>query len=507
MIQKKHQEAVFVHVILPVAIEKPYTYSVPEGLQDQLEFGRRVEVQFGRSKRYAAIITEIVTETPKYQTKSIIDVIDDKPVVTQKQYAFWQWLAGYYCCTIGEVMHAALPSGLKLSSETVIYILPDQPDQGEQLGDNAFLILEALQNRNEMTLAEVKQLTRASSILPIIHQLFRSGHIGVQEHLNEKYRPKVNTYISLTEGFLEDEESVHLALDLTTNAPKQTQALLAYLQLSRQHPLVLKSELVTKADVTSAVINALVKKEIFEVQRYAVNRIPLQISDELENVQLTDVQNTALDEILQSWQTKRAVLLHGATGSGKTWIYKKILQDGLVNGEQMLYMLPEIALTVQVVQRLQESFGNQIVVAHSGLNDNERVDLWKRVQEGAPLILGVRSSIFLPYQNLKTIIIDEEHDASYKQSDPAPRYQGRDAAIYLATLFDARVLLGSATPSVESYFNATMDKYGLVKLSERYQDVRFPELHFVDLKKHRLSKDAQFSQQLIDGIAETLARE
>ncbi|MDX1477780.1 MAG: primosomal protein N' [Saprospiraceae bacterium] len=502
----KHTDSAFVQVIVPVPIEKPYTYSVPPEMRSQLAFGHRVEVQFGRSRRYAALVVGFVEAPPSEHVKPVLDVIDDHPVITPLQLDFWRWMADYYACSIGEVMHAALPASFKLTSETSIYLLPGHPDDFTDLTDREYLVIQALRNQEELSLDDVKKLLRIDTVLPLVNKLFRLGFIGVQEQLADSYRPKVQKYLRLAPAFRNDPEALHAAFELTQRSERQTQALLAFVQLARNRVEVLQSEVLRKADVKSDVIKALEKKEILEVSEREVNRIAMD--DELPQVDihLTPAQQTAYATIMEQWEDKRVVLLHGATGSGKTWIYKKLLDQDLDQGGQALYLLPEIALTVQVVQRLQRTFGNQVVVAHSGLSNNERVDLWKRVQEGAPLILGVRSSIFLPFQNLTTIIVDEEHDASYKQSDPAPRYHGRDAAIYLASLTGARVLLGSATPSVESFYNSSIEKYGLAVLRERYLDVRFPDLHFVDLRKHKLTKDSQFSRQLVDEIGATLER-
>lgn len=500
------QNLCFVDVILPVPIEKPYTYSVPPPLVPSIQFGIRVEVQFGASKRYAAVVVGISDKAPGYLTKSIIEVIDDTPVMTARQLEFWKWMSSYYSCTIGEVMHAAMPSSYKLTSETVIYMLHYANMDPGDLSDKEFLLIEALRNQNEMTLSDAEDVLSQSSILPLIHKLFRLGLIGVKEHLSDTYRPKIRKYISLTEPYRTDPDTLHEALDMTSRSERQTQALLAYLQLAKSGAPVVQEDILKKAEVKSDVIKALVKKEIFEVEMREMNRIQLDFNDPVKPIELSPVQEDTLKDIREKWQEHRVVLLHGATGSGKTWIYKKIVEEAVLAGEQVLYLLPEIALTVQIVRRLQQTFGNRILIAHSGLNDNERVDLWKRVQEGAPVVLGVRSSIFLPFQNLSTIIIDEEHDPSYKQADPAPRYQGRDAAVYLSTQWDARVILGSATPSVESYYNTTIDKYGLCKLEERYQAMQFPELQLVDLRKHRVTTDSQFSQVLLDAIGKTLDR-
>lgn len=502
----KNDLGVFVNVVLPVPIEKPYTYAVPEELQDKIGIGFRVEVQFGKSKRYAALIIDISQTAPPYKTKSIINVIDDEPLISKKYYIFWQWLAEYYCCSIGEVMNAALPANYKLSSETIVYKLNSSPPPDESLNDHAYLLMEALTNRAELNLNQVRELLNINSVLPLIHDLYRRGYIAVLEQLREKYKPQIVKYVTLSPYYSNDKDRLHEALDKAKRSEKQTRTILAYLQLVRKSTPVRYKDLITKADVKSDVIKALVKKEIFVVTTQEVNRIIVSDEEVTVNIELSKKQNESYLNILGLWKTKDVALLHGATGSGKTWIYKRIIQDNLKSGKQTLFLLPEIGLTVQIVQRLKHTFGDKVVVAHSGLNNNERADLWRRVQQGAPIVLGVRSSIFLPFSNLATVIVDEEHDASYKQNDPAPRYQGRDSAIYLATLWKAKVLLGTATPSVESYFNAKKGKYGLVNLRERFQTTQSPIIRFVDLRKKRLAKDSQFSEPLVEVIQETLDR-
>lgn len=505
MQNSNHPSSTYIDVIVPVALPKPYTYHVPQEFQDRIQFGLRVEVQFGKSKRYAGIVCGIHHQSPEYKTKAIIDVIDDAPIITKIQYAFWQWMSDYYCCTIGEVMHAALPAAMKLSSETSVYLIhPPEEDDLLDLPENAKTVIEALTNRAEMTLDEIRKLLAIQSVLPVIHLLFAKGFVAVKEELIDVYKPKIEKYLRLSEHIRTNEEAMHEALNLTQRSEKQTQALLHLFRLAKHTPEVLQKTVTDAADIDASVIKALEKKGILEIVAHEENRISLDATDALPEIMLNADQEQACQQIREMWNEKQVVLLHGVTGSGKTWVYQKLLFEAQQRGQQTLYLLPEIALTVQVVQRLRRIFGNQIVIAHSALSNNERVDLWKRVMDGAPFILGVRSSVFLPFKDLGVIVIDEEHDGSFKQTDPAPRYHGRDAAIYLATLSDARVLLGSATPSVESYFNAKMGKYGFVELRTRYQDVRMPDMQFVDLRKHRLAKNSQFSQILVDQIRKTI---
>ena len=419
----------------PVPIEKPYTYAVPVEFQEKIGIGYRVEVQFGRSKRYAALIVGIDQEAPPYKTKSIINVVDDEPLISYKYYTFWEWLAEYYGCSIGEVMNAALPANYKLSSETIVYKLNSAPLPDETLSDKAYLLMEALTNRAELNLTQVRELLNINSVLPLIHDLYKRGYIAVLEQLREKYKPQIVKFIKLAQYYTENSDHIHEALDKAKRSEKQTRAILAYLQLARKTTPVSYKDLIEKAGVKGDVTKALEKKGIFIITSQEVNRISVSDEEISVDIELSEKQMQAYAGISEYWKTKDVVLLHGATGSGKTWIYKRIIQENLKRGKQTLFLLPEIALTVQIVQRLQNTFGERVVVAHSGLNNNERADLWRRVQQGAPIVLGVRSSIFLPFADLETIIVDEEHDASYKQNDPAPRYQGRDAAIYLSTMW------------------------------------------------------------------------
>lgn len=495
----------FADVIIPVALPKPYTYRIPAAMASRIHFGVRVEVQFGTSKRYSAIVVRVTEKAPEYSTKAIIDIIDDTPVITEIQYAFWRWMSEYYCCTIGEVMNAALPAGLKLSSETGVYLIhvPEEEDL-DALTEHARMVIEALTHRTEMTLDEIRKLLGIQSVLQVIHLLFAKGYVAVKEELVDVYKPKIEKYLRLTDTLRGSDAAMHEALDITRRSEKQTQTLLHLFRLSRNTPEILQKTITDAAGVDTSVIKALEKKGLLEIVQREENRIALDESEPVAEIVLNADQETACASIRSFWEEKHVVLLHGVTGSGKTWIYKKLLREAQQRGQQTLYLLPEIALTVQVVQRLRKIFGNQIVIAHSALSNNERVDLWKRVMDGAPFILGVRSAVFLPFRDLGMIVVDEEHDISFKQSDPAPRYNGRDAAIYLATLCDARVLLGSATPSIETFYNARQDKYGLVELRSRYQDMRLPDMHLVDLRKHRLAKNSQFSLVLIEGIQKAL---
>lgn len=495
----------FAEVVLPISLDKAYTYAVPDAMHADIKVGKRVEVQFGKSKRYAAIVTDITREIPSYQTKAILSVIDEEPILNRWQLDFWQWMASYYCCTIGDVMHAALPASMKMSSETQIQLLESaDEDMAEELDDDEYLIWEALHHKKELSLDQVRKLLDKQSVLVPIHNLFRKGIISVREELTDPYKPRVEKYLIWGEGFGDEDDQVKMAFDLAERSEKQTRALLAFMQLKKKDKEVRKDTVQHKAEVDIGVLRALEKKGVLEIVEKEVSRIEGKELEDSPVIVLSEMQENCYKEIVTFWKDHDVVLMHGITGSGKTWIYKKFMEEAIEKGEQVLYLLPEIALTVQIIQRLRKIFGDKIVIAHSRLSNNARVDLWKAVRDGVPVILGVRSSVFLPFKNLKTIIVDEEHDASFKQVDPAPRYNARDSAIYLAIRMKAKVLLGTATPSVNSYFNAKLGKYGLVQLTERYSAIRLPDIHFVDLRRDRLGPQSQFSKQLHSSLEATL---
>ena len=495
----------FAQVILPIAIEQEYTYEIPGELLEHMRFGVRVEVQFGTKKRYAGLVVGISESAPEYRTKKIIDVIDETPIIQEGQYEVWQWMAKYYCCSLGEVMHAALPAGLKLSSESIFILQNENEDIIEDLNDQEYMIYQALKNKPELKTDDVQKILGKKSIYPVIHQMFQKGILMVKEELKEKYIPKIIHKVKVADYFSEDKNRLTEAFDLATKSAHQTNTLLTFMKLSPDLQPIERGKLIKEANVSHQVINALEKKGIFEVFSLEINRFhPDNESIDLPEVELTSNQEKAIVEIRNHWSADQVALLHGVTGSGKTMIYTKLIRETIESGKQALYLLPEIALSVQIVSRLRKDFGNNVIISHSRLNNHERVDLWKRVQEGIPVVLGVRSSVFLPFQDLGLIIVDEEHDASFKQHDPAPRYQARDIAILMAKKFHAHVLLGSATPSMESFYNAQKGKYGLVTLGERYLAVEMPEIELVDLRYAEGTADRQLSNVLIEEAKKTI---
>ena len=496
-----------VTVVLPLATPKPYTYYLPEELIDQIQFGVRVEVQFGKSKYYTGIVIEVNDSIPDgFDLKPITAVIDDRPIVNPNQIKLWKWIADYYCCTIGEVMNAALPANLKLTSETILTINPLFEEDYTQLDDKAYLIAEALTIQNEITIDDVRKILNQKSVYRIIKTLLEQKIIFVREELKTKFQPKKVSCVRLTTTYASDPGLISEAFQLTQRSEKQTTALMAYLKLNKEQTFIRRQDIYNTAEVDSAVLKALEKKAIFEFYDREVSRLGNYEEETVAAAQLSQQQITALEEIATQFEKKNTILLHGVTGSGKTRVYVELIKQQIEQGKQALYLLPEIALTTQIVNRLQKIFGDGILVYHSRLNNNERVEVWEKALNGQPVILGARSALFLPFENLGLVIVDEEHDPSFKQYDPNPRYHGRDAAIYLAGIQGAKVILGTATPSIESYYNASVEKYGLVHMPERFGGIELPEVLVVDAKEELKKRQLQshFTSRLLSELERIL---
>lgn len=508
----------FVDVILPLSIPNTYTYRLPYELNNEISRGKRVIVPFGKSKYYTAIVKRVHEEIPqKYQAKYVEAVLDDRPIVTDKQFQLWDWISEYYMADIGDVMNASLPSNFKLASETKLSLHPefDRSDQG--LSEKEFLILEALQIQEELTLKEVAEIVGIKTIQPLIKKLIDSKRAIVSEELNAKYTPKFATFVEVDSSISSQEELTEVLNHLENNKQhkKQVDALLSLIDLGRwnygkQNP-VLKKNLLEEG-VSESSLNSLAKKGIVDIFSAEVSR--LQSSDEYieEQKKFSEIQAKAHQEIETQFKEKDVVILHGVTSSGKTEIYVELIQKALDNGHQVLFLLPEIALTAQLINRLKKYFGDLVGVYHSRFNQNERIEIWNKVlennQEQFRIIVGARSSVFLPFQDLGLVVVDEEHENSFKQYDPAPRYNGRDVAIVLAHLHKAKVLLGSATPAVETYFNAQEGRYGFVELTERFGGVQLPEIQCADLEKETKQKSmkSHFSSFLITEMEDALER-
>jgi primosomal protein N' len=475
----------YAEVIIPLALPRNYTWSVPEQWLAQLQEGCRVEVEL-RNKKYAGIVKRLHEEKPEaFEPKPIGNVLDSTPILHPAQLKLWEWIANYYLCSEGEVMAAALPAHFKLSSETILVFNEETGDDFTHLDNDEFVVAEALHIKKELKLSEVQQLLDSSHVYPVIKRLIEKHVCFVWESLKETYSAKKENYVLLNPEYSNEDKLADL-LNNWGRAPKQQELLLAYLHLSRTEGEVSRPELLKKAGASDAQLKGLVEKNILRIERRNVDRtkyLPREINIDFT---LTPAQESAFGQIGQIFQQKSVCLLHGVTSSGKTLVYIRQMEQVIREGKQVLYLLPEIALTSQIIRRLQRHFGGHIGVYHSKFNQNERIETWNKIRTGElKIILGARSSIFLPFQDLGLIIADEEHDPSYKQQEPAPRYHARDAAIYYASLFGAKVLLGSATPSVETYYNALSGKYGLVELMERFGQVQMPVITIIDTKQLR----------------------
>ena len=504
----------FVDVIVPLPIAGRYTYALPEEMEEKVQTGCRVVVPFGRKKFYTAIVTRVHYAAPEgYETKEIEEILDSEPVLLPKQFEFWEWLAAYYLCTLGDVYKAAIPSGMKLESETMVEYNPDF-EADAPLSEREQQIMDLLSRDPEQCVTQLEKTSGVKNVLTVVKSLLDKGAIFVKEELKRNYKPRTEARVRFAGDM--DEERLHQCFNELGRAPKQLALLMKYVELSgwvsQGNTLqeVTKKCLLEKSGSSSAVFNGLVEKHVFEVYYQEIGRLDKGASAVGKVNPLNAAQQQAHDAIVRSFREKNVCLLHGVTSSGKTEIYIHLIEEALKAGKQVLYLLPEIALTTQITQRLKRVFGPRLGIYHSKFPDAERVEIWQKQlgEEGYDVILGVRSSIFLPFRNLGLVIIDEEHENTYKQQDPAPRYHARNSAIVLASLFGAKVLLGTATPGVETYFNATSGKYGLVELKERYKDIRLPHIERVDIKElaHQKRMQGPFSPALVRQIKEALER-
>ncbi|WP_259070602.1 replication restart helicase PriA [Mucilaginibacter sp. X4EP1] len=487
------RETLFVEVILPLAIAKNYTYRVPYEMNNMVAPGKRVVVQFGKSKLYTAIVISISALAPeKYEAKYIIEVLDDRAVVTHEQLNFWLWLAEYYMCNVGEVMNAALPSALKLASETKIELNKGFEFDKSALHDKEYLIVEALDIQPELTISDIAKLLGQKTVMPILKGLFEKNIIHISEEVSERYKPRTRTFITLNPVYNNQDSLRELFGILEKRAPKQADAVLAFIKLSRHQKTISKTELIEESGAGAASIKSLEEKEIFIAEEKNVSRLFYEENEAYSTFELSEQQDNALQQVKKEFEEKDVVLLHGVTSSGKTQIYIRLIEEVINTGRQVLYLLPEIALTTHIIERLRVYFGANIGIYHSRFNDNERVEVWQKVLNNEyKVVLGARSSVFLPFNDLGLIIVDEEHETSYKQFDPAPRYNARDAAIFLANMHQGKVLLGSATPSFESYYNARVHKYGFAELTERYGGVKLPDIEVVSIAEETKKKTIQ----------------
>ena len=499
----------FVEVILPLPLPKLYTYRINEDEAHFLQMGMRVAVSFGKSKVYTALVHKVHTNEPTYETKDIEYILDETPIVTPEQITHWQWIADYYMCTLGEVIKSALPSAFLLESETIIEIA--EKDLNSNLfSDDEFQVYEALHYKTALKGSEVSKIIPKKKTLKVIKSLVEKGAARISERIFEKYVPKLLKFIRLAEDY-QSQEGLQKALELL-KGEKQKKLIMAYFNHINREALPLKVEnLLEEAKVSNAVLKSVVEKGILEIYYLQKDRVSFAGSEILAKKTLNNIQNEALYQVQQQFQTKNTVLLQGVTASGKTEIYIELIDQYLKEGKQVLYLLPEIALTIHLINRLKKHFGKNLSVYHSKYNTNERVEVWNNVLNNcskAQLVVGVRSSVYLPFKNLGLVVIDEEHDSSYRQFDPAPRLQARDSAIMLANLFKAKTLLGTATPSIESMYNVKVGKYGFVYLSKRYANYLPPIIELIDIKdkQHRKRMNGHFSDILIEEMTNTLSQ-
>ena len=499
----------YINVILPIPLQKLFTYSVNEAEFEFIQMGMRVAVPFGKSKIYTAIVFEKHHEKPNaYEAKDIYQILDDQPVVTQLQLSHWQWISDYYMCSLGDVMRASIPRAFLLESETMV-LKNEAFDQESVLTDDEFLIWEALEHQAQLKVDEIGKILDRKDVLSVVKELINKDAITVKEEIYEQYKPKMVKYIQLHDKYKTDDE-LHKLLDELSKAPKQRELMLSFfnLRLGSKKPIKV-IELIKKSNVSSAIVNSLIKKGVFEQTSVREDRVSFETEGKAVH-KLNEAQEVSLTEIKTAFDTQDVCLLHGITSSGKTEIYTHLINETLQKGRQVLYLLPEIALTTHIISRLQKYFGDHISVFHSRYSVDERVEVWNNLlakKEKAQIILGARSSVLLPFSDLGLIIVDEEHETSFKQFEPSPRYHARDTAIMLGHIHKAKVLLGSATPAIETYYNARQNKYAYIKLDKRYGDVMLPEIELVDIKeKHRKKRmTGHFSDRLMDLIKEALA--
>ena len=513
------ENELFADVILPLPLEGHFTYRVPVAFQLKIKTGTRIIVQFGKRKFFSALVYRLHQNvlTGDFEIKDIEAILDDEPIIDQKQVKLWEWIASYYCCTLGEVFKAALPSGLKLESQTKISLNPET-NLPENLSEKENLVLLLLESRKTATVQELNQFLGQQSSFAVLKLLLEKNAVIVEEQLRDSYKPRIVTFVKLNPEY-NSEEKLKACLDSLKKAKKQEQLLKVFLAetLFGEAGLteISKKDLLELANASDTALKSLEEKHILELYSKEIGRIERLENTDLLIKELSVPQQIAIDHIKTQFETRQTVLLNGVTSSGKTEIYIQLIEEQLKLGKQVLYLVPEIGLTTQIINRLKVAFGDLAGIYHSKFNDAERVEIWFNVlneKQGKTgqqykVILGARSAIFLPFKNLGLIIVDEEHENSYKQFDPAPRYNARDMAIVMGNLHGAKVLLGSATPSYETYFNARSNKYGLVDLTERFQGIEMPELITANTQeayKRKLMRSV-FTPELYDGIADALA--
>ena len=471
--------------------------------------GHRVVVQFGQKKLYTAIVTALHNKPPEFGTiKTIRSIAEQEPIVTEKQLALWKWMSEYYMCTLGEVMQAAMPAAFKLDSEAQLALRPDWDESDTELTTEEFIVVETLRHEGTLSIQKLATKTEIGKLHRIINSLIGKEVVYMEQELKERYKVRTETHITLAVEHTDD--GLNAILEELSRSPKQQHTLLTFLHLQETQKRITKKQLIAEADISAAPLKGLLNKNILQAIEVQVDRSEHYNGPILTHHSLSPAQSQAKQEVEQAFEQHNICLLHGVTGSGKTHIYFELIEQAINDGKQVLYLLPEIALTGQIIERMRKYFGDQVGIYHSKFNDQERVEIWQKVlHKEYKIVLGARSSMFLPFQDLGLLIVDEEHDNSFKQFDPSPRYQARDSALYLAALFGCKTLLGTATPSLESWFNAQTNKYGYVYLAERHQGVKLPTIEVVDIKRHIKRKEmkSHFSPPLLDAMKLALDRD
>jgi primosomal protein N' (replication factor Y) (superfamily II helicase) len=503
----------YVDIILPISIPNMFTYAIPNELNTELLVGKRAVVSFGKQKLYSGLIRRAHHTEPKnYKVKPVEAILDDFPVVTELQFKLWEWIAAYYMANIGDVMVAALPGNLKLSSESNVVINPSFDGSIDNLTNIEVKVLETIEVHNSITIDKIGKIIERKSIQAIIKSMIEKGVVLIEEEIKDLYKSKTESFVRLT-NHANKEENLKKIFDEISKAPKQIDLLMQFIRLNQRYAdtqkEVSKATLQKFANSSSTFTNQLIKKGVFELYQKEKGRL---ISNKENDVlkKLSEPQQVAFDQIKECFLQKDVVLLFGVTSSGKTEIYAELIQEVISKGKQVLYLLPEIALTTQLTARLKNYFGDKICVYHSRFSNNERAEIWKKLlkngRDNYKIIVGARSSLFLPFSDIGLIIVDEEHETSYKQQITQPKYNARDAAIFLGKLYQSKILLGSATPSVETYFNAKENKYGFVELNTRYGGVELPKVICADVKMAIANKKmrSHFTDELLQNITNAL---
>lgn len=495
---------------MPIPLKQTFTYQVNKDEAKFLQQGMRVAVPFGKSKIYTGIVYSIYNNNPPaYETKSIDQILDETPIITEIQIKHWEWMANYYMCTLGEIIRAALPSAFLLESETIISLASENDVDESNFTDEEFLVFEALQHQSMLHINDIRNILDRSNVVKVLDGLLNKKVITVHEEVNDQYQPKLKRYLKLKPPY-HTEENLKELLDTLSRAPKQKEVLMTLFMMSAQEKKGVESvKLQKRSGTTASVIKALLEKDILEEYYIQKDRVQYTGDAASEIKTLNEAQEKAFLQIKASFAKHDVTLLHGVTSSGKTEIYVRLISEVIKTGKQVLYMLPEIALTTQLITRLQHYFAEKVSVYHSKYSVNERVEVWNNVLEAKPkaqVVIGARSSMFLPYKDLGLVIVDEEHEGSFKQYNPAPRYHARDAGVVLANFHGAKTIMGSATPSLESYHNAKSAKFGWVELKKRFGNVLMPAIELVDIKEaHRKKRmKGHFSERLLEEIEEAL---